>query len=163
MGVNNLIEVFNEGYYTNLSGGILEAFGKLFRREVTIYLYPYQTPDSEEILTSENLKVNENLKELYKFFSQIYTNGLRRKGILYDIWLSICLLEDLAGIKVSTPIRMISPEIFIYMEDYYSFLIKYINEDCEVELKSIIDPKMRVHCKPGIEDSILEVINIVKS
>lgn len=68
MGVNNLIEVFNEGYYTNLSGGILEAFGKLFRREVTIYLYPYQTPDSEEILTSENLKVNENLKELYKYF-----------------------------------------------------------------------------------------------
>ena len=111
----------------------------------------------------EPLEEKEYLKELYKFFSQIYTNGLRRKGILYDIWLSICLLEDLAGIKVSTPIRMISPEIFIYMEDYYSFLIKYINEDCEVELKSIIDPKMRVHCKPGIEDSILEVINIVKS
>ena len=111
----------------------------------------------------EPLEEKEYLKELYKFFSQIYTNGLRRKGILYDIWLSICLLEDLAGIKVSTPIRMISPEIFIYMEDYYSFLIKYINEDCEVELKSIIDPGMRVHCKPGIEDSILEVINIVKS
>lgn len=111
----------------------------------------------------EVLEEKEYLKELYKFFSQIYTNGLRRKGILYDIWLSICLLEDLAGIKVSTPIRMISPEIFIYMEDYYSFLIKYINEDCEVELKSIIDPGMRVYCKPGIEDSILEVINIVKS
>lgn len=111
----------------------------------------------------EFLEEKEYLKELYKFFSQIYTNGLRRKGILYDIWLSICLLEDLAGIKVSTPIRMISPEIFIYMEDYYSFLIKYINEDCEVELKSIIDPGMRVHSKSGIEDSILEAINIVKS
>ena len=111
----------------------------------------------------EPLEEKEYLKGLYKFFSQIYTNRLRRKGILYDIWLSICLLEDLAGIKVSNPIRMISPEIFIYMEDYYSLLIKYINEDYKIELKSIIDPKMRVHCKPGIEDSILKVINIVQS
>ena len=30
MGVNNLIEIFNEKYYRHLSGGILEAFGKLF-------------------------------------------------------------------------------------------------------------------------------------
>ena len=30
MGVNNLIEIFDEKYYRHLSGGILEAFGKLF-------------------------------------------------------------------------------------------------------------------------------------
>ena len=119
--------------------------------------------DEFSICRLEHLEEKEYLKELYKFFSQIYIDGFRRKRILYDIWLSICLLEDLAGIKVSTPIRMISPVIFIYMEDYYSFLIKYINEDYKVELKSIIDPEMRVDCKPGIEDSILKVINIVQS
>ena len=30
MGVNSFVEIFNEEYYTDLSGGILEAFGKLF-------------------------------------------------------------------------------------------------------------------------------------
>lgn len=30
LGVNNLIDIFDEKYYRHLSGGILEAFGKLF-------------------------------------------------------------------------------------------------------------------------------------
>lgn len=68
MGVNNLLMVFDEKYYNNLSGGILEAFGKIFRKDVRIYLYPYYDAKSNELLTSENLKVEENLKELYKYF-----------------------------------------------------------------------------------------------
>ncbi|MDF0718845.1 MULTISPECIES: TonB-dependent receptor [Chryseobacterium group] len=68
MGVNNLLMVFDENYYKNLSGGILEAFGKFFRNDMTVYLYPYKDPENHEILTSNNLRVNENLKQLYKFF-----------------------------------------------------------------------------------------------
>lgn len=60
--------VFDENYYKNLSGGILEAFGKFFRNDMTVYLYPYKDPENHEILTSNNLRVNENLKQLYKFF-----------------------------------------------------------------------------------------------
>ena len=30
MGINNLVDIFDEKYYRHLSGGILEAFGKLF-------------------------------------------------------------------------------------------------------------------------------------
>ena len=33
MGVYNLIQIFDEKYYRHLSGGILEAFGKLFYRD----------------------------------------------------------------------------------------------------------------------------------
>lgn len=40
MGINNLLEVFNEKYYTNLAGGILENFGRLFRNSVKLYIYP---------------------------------------------------------------------------------------------------------------------------
>lgn len=40
MGVDNLIKVFEDKYYSNLSGGILEAFGKLFKHNIEIYLYP---------------------------------------------------------------------------------------------------------------------------
>ncbi|MCT7904176.1 Uncharacterised protein [Candidatus Ornithobacterium hominis] len=70
MGVNNLIAVFNEKYYTDLSGGIMEAFGKLFKRNVNIYLYPYISRETGELLNSNNLKVNDNLKDLYKYFKK---------------------------------------------------------------------------------------------
>jgi hypothetical protein len=40
MGINNLLELFNEKYYENLPGGILEAFGRLFRNSVKLYVYP---------------------------------------------------------------------------------------------------------------------------
>lgn len=68
MGVNSLIAVFDEEYYQHLSGGILEAFGKLFYRDIKIYLFPMKDPDTGQIITSENLKVHPRMKELYKFF-----------------------------------------------------------------------------------------------
>jgi len=40
MGINNLLEIFNEKYYTHLEGGILESFGRLFRHSVKLYIYP---------------------------------------------------------------------------------------------------------------------------
>ena len=68
MGVNNLIDVFDEKYYRHLSGGILEAFGKLFFKDLKVYLYPLMDPETGEITNSENLKVHPRMKELYKFF-----------------------------------------------------------------------------------------------
>ena len=67
MGVNNLIDIFDEKYYRHLSGGILEAFGKLFYRDLKVYLYPMLN-EEKEVINSENLKVHPRMKELYKFF-----------------------------------------------------------------------------------------------
>lgn len=67
MGVNNLIDIFDEKYYRHLSGGILEAFGKLFFKDLRVYLYPMENKDGT-ITNSENLKVYPRMKELYKFF-----------------------------------------------------------------------------------------------
>jgi len=67
MGVNNLVDIFDEKYYRHLSGGILEAFGKLFYRDLKVYLYPMKDEDGT-IINSENLKVHPRMKELYKFF-----------------------------------------------------------------------------------------------
>lgn len=77
MGVYNLIQIFDEKYYRHVSGGILEAFGKLFYRDLKIYMYPYKKEGSEEFITSENLKVHPRIKELYKFF--------KNNGKLIDI------------------------------------------------------------------------------
>ncbi len=67
MGVNNLVDIFDEKYYRHLSGGILEAFGKLFFKDLRVYLYPMVNEDGT-ITNSENLKVHPRMKELYKFF-----------------------------------------------------------------------------------------------
>ncbi|WP_053977943.1 hypothetical protein [Mangrovimonas xylaniphaga] len=67
MGVNNLVDIFDEKYYRHLSGGILEAFGKLFFKDLRVYLYPMVTKDGT-LVNSENLKVHPRMKELYKFF-----------------------------------------------------------------------------------------------
>jgi len=68
MGVDNLIDIFNERYYRHLSGGILEAFGKMFFKSLKVYLYPMKDEETGEIITSKNLKVHPRVKELYKFF-----------------------------------------------------------------------------------------------
>jgi hypothetical protein len=67
MGINNLIDIFDEKYYRHLSGGILEAFGKLFNKDLKIYLYPMLN-DNKTMTTSEDLKVHPRMKELYKYF-----------------------------------------------------------------------------------------------
>ena len=68
MGVQNLVDIFDEKYYRHLSGGILEAFGKLFFKDLKVYLYPLKDKETGQITTSENLKVHPRMKELYKFF-----------------------------------------------------------------------------------------------
>ncbi|UJH67169.1 TonB-dependent receptor [Allomuricauda sp. SCSIO 65647] len=81
MGVNNLIDVFDEKYYRHLSGGILEAFGKLFFKDLKVYLYPMKDPETGQIMTSNNLRVHPRMKELYKFFKY---NGKVMDIIDYD-------------------------------------------------------------------------------
>ncbi|MCP9199642.1 TonB-dependent receptor [Gramella sp. GC03-9] len=68
LGVDNLQDIFNEKYYRDLSGGILEAFGKLFFKKLKVYLYPILDEETGEVINSKNLKVHPRLKELYKFF-----------------------------------------------------------------------------------------------
>ena len=66
MGVDNLIQVFEDKYYKDLNGGILEAFGNLFSQNVTVLLYPMLKKD--KLIDSNNLVVNNKMKNLYKFF-----------------------------------------------------------------------------------------------
>ena len=81
MGINNLIEIFNPKYYTQLSGGILEAFGKLFFKNVKVFAYP-MLDENGKIVNSDNLKVHPRMKELYKFFKY---NGKVEDVVDYDI------------------------------------------------------------------------------
>ena len=67
MGVSNLVEVFNENYYKDIDGGILEAFSKMFHNNVKVFLYPISDKKGN-IINSDNLKLHPRMKDFYKFF-----------------------------------------------------------------------------------------------
>jgi hypothetical protein len=104
MGINNLLEVFNEKYYAHPPSGILESFGRLFRNAVKLYIYPMKQkayrhyleiqaadsgapsssslqkegPASEHLITCENLRIESQLINLYKhLFENRYIEHIR--------------------------------------------------------------------------------------
>lgn len=67
MGVDNMLALFDEKYYRDLKGGILEAFGILFTRDLKIYLYPRRNEETGEFITSKNFPVHPRIKPLYDY------------------------------------------------------------------------------------------------
>ena len=67
IGVDNLVEMFEEKYYRNLNGGIMEAFGIMITRDIKFYLYPYQSNIKEKLLNSSNIPIHPRAKSIYKY------------------------------------------------------------------------------------------------
>jgi hypothetical protein len=87
MGINNLLEIFNEKYYEHLEGGILESFGRMFRNAVKLYIYPMRqeaydrylaggavAPSGSHVghafapsvlITAKNVHIADHLRNLY--------------------------------------------------------------------------------------------------
>jgi len=65
MGVSSLLDLFMEQYYVGLEGGILEAFGRLFTKDLRIYVYPLRDPSSGQLSTVQNVKMPGDLHSLY--------------------------------------------------------------------------------------------------
>lgn len=74
LGVPTLHKVFKEAYYEKLDGGILEAFGKLFRNDMRMYVCPSLDEDGK-LNTVDNIQVKENLRHLY---DHLLENGYLR-------------------------------------------------------------------------------------
>jgi hypothetical protein len=69
LGAPSLIELFEEKYYTQLPGGILESFGRLFKNDLKLYVYPLKNAGTGELTTIENLEVAPELKKLYGYLA----------------------------------------------------------------------------------------------
>ena len=67
LGIYNLESVFEEKYYENLKGGLLEAFGILFGRNVIFYVYPSLKKNSNEIYSLADFKVSEKQKSMLQY------------------------------------------------------------------------------------------------
>ena len=67
LGVYNLHAIFDERFYDNLPGGLLEAFGKGFGHNVKLYVYPAINVETGEMYTLDNVKIPEHLKGLLTY------------------------------------------------------------------------------------------------
>ena len=64
MGAGSLHELFEEQYYSNLDGGILESFGRLFKNDLKLYVYPLLDRATNALTTVQNLEVAPKLRKL---------------------------------------------------------------------------------------------------
>ena len=67
MGVPSLMEIFDEKYYLNLEGGILEALGRMFKGGLKLYVYPMIDEGTGKIVTAKQLEVAPNLRSLFQY------------------------------------------------------------------------------------------------
>jgi hypothetical protein len=66
LGVPALAQVFEEKYYIDLKGGILEAFGRLFKFGVEMLVYP--SLDSKGgVISVETVEIAPQLRHLYRY------------------------------------------------------------------------------------------------
>jgi hypothetical protein len=65
MGASSLRDLFEEKYYGELEGGILESFGRLFKNDLRLYIYPLLDRATGKLVTVDNLEVAPHLRKLY--------------------------------------------------------------------------------------------------
>ena len=67
LGVPSMKEIFDEKFYTDLEGGLLESIGRLCKHNVKLYIYPFKDPAAGHVTTAENLEVAPHLRHLYAY------------------------------------------------------------------------------------------------
>src|SRR5450432_1490098 len=69
MGAASLRDLFDEKYYAELEGGILESFGRLFKNDLRLYIYPLLDKATDKLVTVETLEIAPALRKLYEFLA----------------------------------------------------------------------------------------------
>jgi hypothetical protein len=67
MGIPTFEKVLNKKYYKNLRGGILEAVGIMFPSNMKLYIYPTRNPDSMDIITSEDIYMDADVRLIFEY------------------------------------------------------------------------------------------------
>jgi len=67
LGIYNLHSIFDERYYDNLPGGLLEAFGKGFGHNVKMFVYPAIDVETGDLYSLENLRIPNKLNGLLQY------------------------------------------------------------------------------------------------
>ncbi|HWM23464.1 MAG TPA: TonB-dependent receptor [Chthoniobacterales bacterium] len=111
MGVPSLMEIFDEKYYLNLEGGILEALGRMFKSGLKLYVYPLVDEKTGELVTATRLEVAPNLHSLYRY---LIDNEFIQEITDYDPkYLHIHPPDAMAKLQSGDPAweQMVPPEV----------------------------------------------------
>jgi hypothetical protein len=65
MGVPSLLDLFDETHHADLPGGILESFGRLFKNDLRLYVYPMLRDGG--VVSVDTVEVAEDLQPLYEY------------------------------------------------------------------------------------------------
>jgi hypothetical protein len=68
-------ELFNERWCADLEGGLLEAFGRLFKNQVRVYVYPMGDPMTGKIIGAEDTRLSPDKRHLLRYLLE--TNSVR--------------------------------------------------------------------------------------
>jgi hypothetical protein len=68
MGVPSLIDLFDESHYLELPGGILESFGRLFKNDLRLFVYPMLRDD--QVVSVDTVSVSAELQPLFDYLSR---------------------------------------------------------------------------------------------
>lgn len=66
LGAYNFEQIFNHEY-RQVSGGVLEALGRLFQEDVSVYVYPYLDDQKKDIVSIHNLNVPKKYHHLVNY------------------------------------------------------------------------------------------------
>src|SRR5580693_7583380 len=101
MGASSVEDLFKEEYYAGLEGGLLEAFGRLFTKDMRIYVYPLRDSATGELITVQNLKMRPDLQHLYCYL--VDRNRVRQLDNFDESFLHIFSRDVLRRIKDRDP------------------------------------------------------------
>ncbi len=65
LGVPTLRQIFEEKYYRDMEGGVLEAVGRLFNGRVKLYIYPWKDMRTGRLITADNFEPPPHIRHLY--------------------------------------------------------------------------------------------------
>ena len=68
MGVPSLVELFDEAKHADLPGGILESFGRLFKNDLRLFVYPMLRDG--QVVTVDSVEVAEELRPLFDYLNR---------------------------------------------------------------------------------------------
>lgn len=102
MGINNLLEIFNEKYYENLEGGILESFGRLFRNAVKLYIYPMRQEAYDRYIATGQTMASPASVGAYAFAANVLINAKNVQVVdhlrsLYDYLMENHYIDCIVG------------------------------------------------------------------
>ncbi|HEY0675196.1 MAG TPA: hypothetical protein VGD25_03205 [Immundisolibacter sp.] len=105
--LDNLRDIFNPGFYADLEGGILEAFGRLFCDKTIMFVYPGRAADGR-LITADDFVPSPDVQHIYRHLHEggriVALPGFN-EGVLDIDWRKVlpAVREDAPGWALQVP------------------------------------------------------------